>query len=41
MEKVIKDYQSFGILDKNLKQDDIMKKYWKPMQHANEGCCGG
>lgn len=41
MEKVIKDYQSFGILDKNLKQDDIMKKYWKPMQYANEGCCGG
>ena len=31
MRKVIKDYQSFGLLDKNLKEEDIVEKFWKPM----------
>ena len=31
MRKVIKDYQSFGLLDKNLKEEEIVEKFWKPM----------
>ena len=31
MRKVIKDYQSFGLLDPNLKEEEIVEKFWKPM----------
>lgn len=38
MRKVIKDYQSFGLLDKNLKEEDIMEKFWQPMDCGTEKC---
>ena len=38
MRKVIKDYQSFGLLDKNLKEEDIVEKFWQPMDCGTEKC---
>ena len=38
MRKVIKDYQSFGLLDSNLKEDELVEKFWKPMDCGTEKC---